>query len=78
MENYNIGNCHIALITEDIKSDFARMTSHATFRQAQPVAIEWGPYAGGWAARLRDPDGITIELIELPKEGRQPGAGLRS
>lgn len=41
----------------------------ALFRSDAPVRIEWGPYEGGHAARVRDPDGITIELIQLPPGG---------
>jgi hypothetical protein len=33
------------------------------------VAIPWGPYEGGWAAYLRDPDGISIELLQEPLGG---------
>jgi catechol 2,3-dioxygenase-like lactoylglutathione lyase family enzyme len=69
METYNAGNAHLCLVTEDIHRDFKRLRGHAEFRSEEPIEIPWGPYEGGWAAYIRDPDGISIELIELPPGG---------
>ena len=69
METYNAGNAHVAFVTADIHRDFARLQGHAVFRSPAPVAIEWGPYQGGWAGRLRDADGISIELVQHPPGG---------
>jgi hypothetical protein len=46
-----------------------RAAGHDTFRSPEPVVIPWGPYKGGRACYLRDPDGISIELMELPPGG---------
>lgn len=69
METYNVGNAHLSLVTDDLHRVFARLRGRATFRSDAPVRIEWGPYAGGYAARVQDPDGITIELVQLPEGG---------
>ena len=70
MESYNAGNAHLCLATEDIEADFERLRpTAAEFRHPVPVDIPWGPYTGGKAIYLRDPDGISIELIELPPGG---------
>ena len=69
METYNAGNAHLCLVTEDMDADFARLRGHAELRSEDPIEIPWGPYEGGRAAYLRDPDGISIELIELPPGG---------
>jgi catechol 2,3-dioxygenase-like lactoylglutathione lyase family enzyme len=69
METFNVGNGHLCLVTEDMARDYERLRDHATFRSAEPVSIPWGPYEGGAACYLRDPDGISIELIELPPGG---------
>ena len=71
METYNVGNAHLCLTTEDIHADFERLRGHVEFRHPTPVEIPWGPYAGGWAAYIRDPDGITIELLQAPPAGAQ-------
>jgi catechol 2,3-dioxygenase-like lactoylglutathione lyase family enzyme len=69
METFNAGNAHLCLVTEDIHTDFERLRGRAEPRSEQPIEIPWGPYEGGWAAYLRDPDGISIELIQLPPGG---------
>jgi catechol 2,3-dioxygenase-like lactoylglutathione lyase family enzyme len=71
MESYNAGNAHLCLLTSDMAADFQRMRAagYDTFRSAEPVVIPWGPYRGGRACYLRDPDGISIELMEEPPGG---------
>jgi catechol 2,3-dioxygenase-like lactoylglutathione lyase family enzyme len=69
METYNAGNAHLCLVTEDLDADYARLRGHAEFRSAEPVKIPWGPYEGGRVCYLRDPDGISVELMEQPPGG---------
>jgi catechol 2,3-dioxygenase-like lactoylglutathione lyase family enzyme len=69
VESYVIGNGHFAFVTTDVLADFERMRGHAELRSPDPVRIEAGPYEGGWAARMRDPDGISFELVQLPEGG---------
>jgi catechol 2,3-dioxygenase-like lactoylglutathione lyase family enzyme len=69
METFNVGNAHVSLVTPDLHALFARLEGRAEFRSKEPVRIAWGPYEGGYAARLRDPDGITIEVVQLPPGG---------
>jgi len=69
METFNVGNAHLSLVTPDLHALFERIKGRAQLRSAGPVRIAWGPYEGGYAARIRDPDGITIELVELPAGG---------
>jgi catechol 2,3-dioxygenase-like lactoylglutathione lyase family enzyme len=69
METYNAGNAHLCLVVDDLDADFERLRGRAEFRDPQPVEIPWGPYKGGKACYLRDPDGISIELMQLPPGG---------
>lgn len=69
METYNAGNAHLCLVTSDIHADFERLRGIADFRDPEPVEIPWGPYEGGFAAYIRDPDGISIELLQEPPGG---------
>jgi catechol 2,3-dioxygenase-like lactoylglutathione lyase family enzyme len=69
METYNVGNAHLSFVTSDLYRTFERLRGRAALRSSEPVRIEWGPYEGGYAARVRDPDGITIELVQLPEGG---------
>jgi catechol 2,3-dioxygenase-like lactoylglutathione lyase family enzyme len=65
-----LGNGHICLLVEDVHAEFERISRIATFRSAAPVEIDAGPNAGGWGAYLRDPDGITIQLLQKPARSR--------
>ena len=69
METYNVGNAHLCLVVDDLAADFERLRNHVEFRDPAPVEIPWGPYTGGMACYLRDPDGISIELMQLPAGG---------
>lgn len=71
METFNAGNAHLCLATDDLAADFERLKDIAEFRYPEPVEIPWGPYRGGFACYLRDPDGISIELVQLPPGGPQ-------
>lgn len=71
MESYNAGNGHLCLVTEDLAADFERLRGRVQFRDPKPVRIPWGPYEGGWACYLRDPDGISIELMQMRPGGPQ-------
>ena len=79
METNNVGNAHLCLVTDDMDADFERLRPvGAEFRSEAPVEIPWGPYRGGKACYLRDLDGISIELIELPPGGPDFGEGETS
>jgi catechol 2,3-dioxygenase-like lactoylglutathione lyase family enzyme len=70
METYNVGNGHLCLVTDDLDGDCERMAGHAELRSPAPVEIPGGPYEGARVLYMRDPDGITVELIELPATDR--------
>ncbi len=70
METYNAGNAHLCLIVDDLDEVYKRLQAQGVeFRSSEPVVIPIGPYEGGRACYLRDPDGITIELMQLPPSG---------
>jgi catechol 2,3-dioxygenase-like lactoylglutathione lyase family enzyme len=69
METYNAGNAHLCLVVADLAADFERLKGTVEFRDPQPVEIPLGPYRGGKACYLRDPDGISVELMEYPPNG---------
>ncbi len=66
METYNVGNGHLCLVVDDLAVEFDRLHGHAAFRAPAPVDIPWGHLLGGRSCYLRDPDGITIELLQPP------------
>jgi catechol 2,3-dioxygenase-like lactoylglutathione lyase family enzyme len=61
------GNVHVCLLVEDMGAAHA----HAVACGARPVSpapveIPRGPRAGTRVAYVRDPDGVTIELLQPP------------
>ncbi len=64
METYNVGNGHLCIVVDDIHAEYKRLADWASFQSPAPVEIPAGPNAGGFGAYLRDPDGITIQLLQ--------------
>jgi len=69
METYNAGNGHLCLEVDDLDHEFTRLRGKVDFRSEDPIEIPWGPYQGGKVCYLRDPDGISVELMQLPPGG---------
>lgn len=61
------GAAHLALQVDDLEAEFVRLKAAGVqFRSDAPVPVTHGRHTGGLTCYLRDPDGITLELIELP------------
>jgi catechol 2,3-dioxygenase-like lactoylglutathione lyase family enzyme len=72
METANPGNAHLCLVVEDLEREFDRLSRvGVAFRSDRPVEIPVGSYQGGRAVYLRDPDGISIQLLEEPSGGKR-------
>ncbi|MFA1546991.1 VOC family protein [Actinomadura chokoriensis] len=65
IETRNPGTAHLCLVTDDLAAEFARLTSlGARPRSSAPVMITSGPNRGRTVAYFRDPQGLTIEIVE--------------
>jgi catechol 2,3-dioxygenase-like lactoylglutathione lyase family enzyme len=62
----NPGNVHVALLVSDLDGMYRRLSAHGVTFKSPPVDIAHGRNKGARAVYLRDPDDITIELIEPP------------
>jgi catechol 2,3-dioxygenase-like lactoylglutathione lyase family enzyme len=71
MSTNNVGSAHLALLVDDIHERYERMRSAGVIFRNPPVEITEGTNAGGYACYLRDPDGITIELLEPSLQRRR-------
>ena len=66
IETKNPGTAHLCLSSDDLAADFERFVSlGATPRSEGPVTITSGPNQGKRVGYFRDPDGITIEILEI-------------
>lgn len=62
------GAAHLALQVDDLAAEFARLQAAGVqFRSEAPVRVTHGRHSGGLTCYLLDPDGITLELLELPQ-----------
>lgn len=59
------GFAHIAFDVDDVDAALAAVAPHGVQPISPPVTIDQGPNKGRRVVYTRDPDGITIELIEV-------------
>jgi catechol 2,3-dioxygenase-like lactoylglutathione lyase family enzyme len=70
LEIYRAGGSHLGLACDDMRGEFERLRQAGVrFQSDDVIEIPWGPYKGGLACFARDPDGIFIELFQLPPGG---------
>jgi catechol 2,3-dioxygenase-like lactoylglutathione lyase family enzyme len=61
------GNVHVCLRVDDMDAAHAHAVNcGATPVSERPIDVAAGPRAGTRLAYLRDPDGVTIELVQEP------------
>lgn len=62
----DVGFTHLAYDVDDLTAALEAAAEHDLRPINPPVSVDEGPNRGLRIAYLRDPDGITIELIEKP------------
>jgi lactoylglutathione lyase len=61
------GSCHLSFRVGDLRSALARLARAGVTPVGEPVLLQTGGvWRGCTVVYLRDPDQVTIELIELP------------
>ena len=60
------GTAHMAFEVQDIHGVYARLVAHGVRFNSPPNAITGGINRGGHTCYFRDPDDITLELVEMP------------
>jgi len=60
------GFAHMAFDVDDVDEAIAAARAHQLKPISPPVPINDGPNKGRRVVYLRDPDGVTIEFIEIP------------
>lgn len=69
MEAYNAGNAHLCLACDDLAAAHDLVVSlGGQVRTEGAVTSDHGVYTGTKALFFRDPDGITVQLVELPDD----------
>jgi glyoxylase I family protein len=62
----DVGSVHVALIVDDLDAILERIASSGWTAAGQPQTLTVGPNAGKKVIYVRDPDGTTIELMQIP------------
>jgi catechol 2,3-dioxygenase-like lactoylglutathione lyase family enzyme len=62
----DIGHVHLALTVENLDSLLEKIAASGWKAAGKPQTLTAGPNAGKHVIYVRDPDGTTIEFMELP------------
>jgi lactoylglutathione lyase len=69
----DVGSVHVALIVADIGATLAALAAAGCAAVGAPLAIPDGARRGSLFAYVHDPDGVTLELIQLVPPPGTPG-----
>lgn len=64
----DLGHVHVALLVNDLEAVLERIAAADWKAAGKPQTLQTGPNAGKRVVYVRDPEGTTIELMELPVE----------
>jgi catechol 2,3-dioxygenase-like lactoylglutathione lyase family enzyme len=62
----DVGSVHVALIVDNLDAILEKIASSGWTAAGQPQTLTVGPNAGKKVIYVRDPDGTTIELMQMP------------
>ena len=62
----DVGSVHVALLVHDLDSVLERVAASGWKAAGKPQRLQSGPNAGKRVVYVRDPDGTTIEFMEMP------------
>ena len=63
----DVGHVHVALIVDDLDAVLERVAASGWKAAGKPQALTSGPNAGKRVVYVFDPDGTTIEFMQMPK-----------
>jgi glyoxylase I family protein len=63
----DVGSVHLALIVDDLDPILSAIKASGWKAAGKPQILQSGPNAGKRVVYVRDPDGTTIEFMEVPR-----------
>src|ERR1700736_5420212 len=63
----DVGSVHVALTVDDLDAVLSAIAASGWKTAGRPQTLQSGPNAGKRVVYVRDPDGTTIEFMEVPK-----------
>ena len=70
----DVGFVHIALLVDDLERMLHKIATSGWKAAGKPQTLKVGPNAGKQVVYVRDPDGTTIELMQVPKQTSSTGS----
>jgi catechol 2,3-dioxygenase-like lactoylglutathione lyase family enzyme len=64
----DVGSVHVALLVENLGAVLTHIAASGWEAAGKPQTLETGPNAGKRVVYVRDPDGTTIELMQMPEK----------
>ena len=64
----DVGSVHVALLVDDLDAVLESIAASGWKGAGKPQTLTTGPNAGKRVVYVRDPDGTTIEFMEMPKQ----------
>ena len=65
----DVGHVHVALTVENLEPLLVKIAASGWKAAGKPQTLKAGPNAGKRVVYVRDPDGTTIEFMEMPRAG---------
>ena len=65
----DVGSVHVALLVDDLEAVLEGISACGWRAAGKPQILQSGPNAGKRVVYVRDPDGTTIEFMEMPLRG---------
>ena len=65
LRSCDVGSVHVALLVEDLNAALDRIAVSGWKTAGQPQILTKGPNAGRRVVYVRDPDGTTIEFMQV-------------
>src|SRR2546421_8702489 len=62
----DVGHVHVALVVENLQALLQRIAASGWKAAGKPQTLTAGPNAGKRVIYVRDPDGTTIEFMQMP------------
>jgi len=68
----DVGSAHVAFTVDNLDAVLTTITASGWQAAGEPQTLKSGPNAGKRVIYVRDPDGTTIEFMQLPPEIQHP------
>jgi catechol 2,3-dioxygenase-like lactoylglutathione lyase family enzyme len=64
----DVGHVHVALVVDDLDAVLEKIAASGWKAAGEPQSLTSGPNAGKRVIYVRDPDGTTVEFMQMPPQ----------